>query len=508
MHPDPTPATPAEQPANPIRACKRPDCGKKLQSNNRNGYCRQHRRLYRPKGKSKIVSEYKGGHSPAEVAALCRVSVKEVKRVIKEAGLMRSKAEGIRLAKRGRSPDTAAMWMRVELSIIERKSIQEIAKQLNLTPEAINSSLHRMGWNVEACHSFGEVFDRAELRRLKEMSGLEVPQLAQELGIPVRTLAGLLSTRRPDNELSFDTARKIVKWRERLFFRLLAYGARHSGHGRHSRQSIILAFFPKLGQRYQFLMQVLHRLAKPLPKNLQWEGQHELQGYLCEQAMWETAEEKAGSNPGNLFRRFLPWAPCLMPFLAGKLQELRDVHHHRGVHHQELAWEIIAGSLRTTAPVISSLDAPSRVRRTKRISPDQMSRLISQNGADRVVAQPQQPQPEAPKTGKSDRGRAHGIVLKKTKPKITLAAYYSLKGMTPYAMALDVFPANADGLENSRRAIQRLFEDHRSEIEAEKVRLSALSEVELEAEIGSATQEVMRQAEQKRAKKSAKRLAA
>jgi AraC-like DNA-binding protein len=398
MHSKPSTAPPAEQPASPIRVCPQPDCGKKLQSNNRNGYCRRHRRQHRPKGKSKIVGPYKDGLSLAQVAARTHVNVNEVRRVIKEAGCMRSKAEGIRLVKRGRSRDSADMWIRVKLRIIERKSIQEIAKQLKLTPEAINSSLHRMGWPVKACHSFGEVFDRAALRRLKEMSGLEVPDLAQELSMPVGTLEGLLSTRRPDDELRFDTARKIVEWRNGLFFRLLPKASRHSGHGRHSRQSIILAFFPNLGESYQFLMEVLHRLAKPLPKNLQWEGQHELQGYLCEQAMRETAEEKAGTSPGHLFRRFLSWAPDLMPFLAEKLEDLR------GVHHRELAWEIMAGSLGTKAQFISGLDSPSRVRRTKQISPDQMSRLISQNGADRVVAQQQQQQPEAPKKTKNKRG--------------------------------------------------------------------------------------------------------
>ena len=82
MQPNPSTAIPGEQPSNPIRVCK--NCGTKLQSNNRNGYCRLHRHLYRPKGKFKIIVAYKARHSLAEVAELTQGNVHKVNRGIKK----------------------------------------------------------------------------------------------------------------------------------------------------------------------------------------------------------------------------------------------------------------------------------------------------------------------------------------------------------------------------------------------------------------------------------------
>jgi hypothetical protein len=63
----------------------------------------------------------------------------------------------------------------------------------------------------KACFSFGEVFDKAKLRHLLDMSGLkdEVPWLAKKLGIPSSTLADLVSsTRNPDKQLHYKIREK------------------------------------------------------------------------------------------------------------------------------------------------------------------------------------------------------------------------------------------------------------------------------------------------------------
>jgi hypothetical protein len=176
-----------------------------------------------------------------------------------------------------------------------------------------------------------------------------------------------------------------------------------SGH-EWGQSSILLAFCPNLRDRYSFLLKVLQRLAPTLRENPKWK-RHHLEQHLCNQAMLE----EAGRSPGDLFRGFLPWAPKLMPLIAEKLEDLR------GVHHGPLALEIIAKSLGTTAAIVTGVMYPSGAKPIRQIPPKEMRGLIltSQNGADRVVAQPQQPQLEASKP-KKDPGR-HKAAAEKTR---------------------------------------------------------------------------------------------
>jgi hypothetical protein len=382
----PCTAVPGKQPARPIRVCK-------------------------PAVKSQIVRWYKQGLTVRQVQAKVHTDVMLIAAVIREARLMRANGE----ARRGRpTPRSADKWRMVEGRIIEGKSTQEIAKELHrASPSNINRALRGMGWPFTGkpghivCHSFGEVLDRPALRQLKKMSGLDVAKLAQELSMRFATLRYLLNpTRLPGQELAFDTALKIRRWWENLFFSLMSDApANPTTSHRFGKSSIVLAFFPKLRERYSLLLKVLQRLAEDLRKNLKCE-RHELEQHLCVQAMLEEAEEKAGRSPGHLFRRFLPWAPKLMPFLAEKLQDLRG-----GQPIAPIARKIIAKSLHTTEAMIWTVI--NEANRIRPISPQEMQVLIlKRDGAESAVAQPQQPQPEAPKGDKPRRGR-RGVAAEK-----------------------------------------------------------------------------------------------
>jgi DNA-binding XRE family transcriptional regulator len=97
-----------------------------------------------------------------------------------------------------------------------------------------------------------------------------------------------------------------------------------------------------------------------------------------------------------------------------------------------------------------------------------------------------------------ERGRRPGTVLAKTKQRIVLAAYYHSKGLTPYAMALDLFPVkSADDIETSRRNSYDLFENHDAAIMAELARQVTLSGTDIKAEVVSATQKIKLIAERK-----------
>jgi hypothetical protein len=305
-----------------------------------------------------------------------------VERVLKQGGhKLRPVGEAVRLAKIGRPRPTLTLathpgertvdkWKIVELRIAG-KSNQEIAKLLNRAWPSIYIALRGMGFpvgtGVSACYSFGELFDRAALRRLRQISGFNVTSLAEQLGVPFATLEVALSTRKSQSQMHLKTARKASEWRASLFRSLMSNASRHPGRqtDKYGQSRVIVTFFPNLRARYLCLLEVLHQLGKKLRDNPEW-SLDRLQQHLCEQAMGE----KAGISRGDLFRRFLPWAPELTPFLAGKLQDLQ------GVRYQRIAWEILAGSLGTTAPIISAVINPAQAQRIRPIPPEEMRWLI------------------------------------------------------------------------------------------------------------------------------------
>jgi hypothetical protein len=215
--------------------------------------------------------------------------------------------------------------------------------------------------------SCGEIFDRSAVREIHKLSGLNVTEFANALGVPFGTLESLLSSRANEKRPHFQTAKKVAEWRGDLFSYLMSNATRNPGANtcKYSQSRVIRTFFPQLGAKYSLLLQVLHRLQKVLRENPTW-GADQLQEYFWSQAV----QEKAGKSKGNLFKRFLPWAPELMPHLRSKIDRVL------GVHHQPIAWEILAGWLGTTAPIISALINPSQARAIRPIPPEQMRWLI------------------------------------------------------------------------------------------------------------------------------------
>jgi hypothetical protein len=513
MQANPTPAVPAEQPVvcstcghefvpaprqskkfcincrwrawnGTIHTCLHPHCTEKLRSDNTTGYCRKHHGHHKQSATAEMVGLYKGGLSVDEVSEQTQINRNIVARVIDDSGLMRTVGQGISLIKRGRpSPKSFDKWKAIELRRAG-KSNQEIAQQLNRRSQGnIAAGFKSMGYPFKQYHSFGEVFDRAVLRDLKEMSDLTVPELALELGMRRGTLAPQVSTTRiPGQELDFDTARKIAQRRESLFFRLMSNAPANPTSGdKFGQSSIVLAFFPKLRDRYSFLREVLDRLAPTLRKNLEWK-RHELEQHLCAQAMLE----KAGKVPGDLFVRFLPWAPELMPLIAEKLQDLR------GVDHGPLALKIIAGALRTTEAMIWTVI--NEAKRIRPIPPKKMRELILlQNRADGVVDQQQQAELEAVKAEVQRlRNQQRDERDERRDPLITLAVWLSLQGVKKGAMWAELYPGHRKKAAVDKT--KKLFKRRSKDMQDEKSRLSALSETECQAEAEWARSQISPQA--------------
>lgn len=322
-----------------------------------------------------------------------------VEREIKRTGhKLRPMGEAVRSSKIGRprlklslrdpNRDPVDRWKIVELKIAG-KSNREIAKLLHRAQPSIYLALRRMGFpdgtGVSTCYSFGELFDRAALRRLHGISGFNVTSLAKELGVPFGTLEAALSTRKSQKQLRFETARKASEWRKSLFRRLMSNASRHPGrqNEKYGQSRVIVTFFPDLRERYFFLLSALRQLGKKLRDNPKW-SRDQLQQHLWQQA----TAEKAGRSPGDLFTRFLRWAPELMPFLAGKLQDLR------GIRYQRIAWEILAGSLGTTAPIISAVVNSAQAQTIRAIPPEEMCWLIRKLAGESTLAQQVQQKPK------------------------------------------------------------------------------------------------------------------
>jgi hypothetical protein len=367
---------------------------------------------------NKILTVYfEERRSLSETARQLAIKRSRVESVIKRAGLkLRPMGEGVRLSKLGRSrlklslrdhPKAMAAdkWKIVELKVAG-KSNQEIARLLDRAQPSIYYALRKIGFpggtGVTACYGFGEVFDRSALRHLHEISGLNVTELAKTFGMPFATLDAALSRRKPTKQLHFKTARAALGWRGDLFWYLMSNASRHPGKQttKYSQSRVLLTLFPNLRKKYLFLLEVLRQLAKKLRENPEW-SRNQLQQYLCEQAK----EESFRKNRGDLFIRFLPWAPELMPFLAQKLPILR------GVHHQRLAWEVIAGPLCTTAPIISEIINPSQVKKINPIPPEQMRWLILTR------------QCKQPKVARKKSGRKKGMTAETQEDALLLEQY-------------------------------------------------------------------------------------
>jgi hypothetical protein len=334
-------------------------------------------KLYERYSVSEIARKLGPALSILESNRLKKAIWRRLKRVGYEA---RASGDAIRATKVGRprrnylvrfhqSERPVDKWKILELKSLG-KSTQQIAKILNRAYPSIYLALRRMGFptGISLCYSFGEPFDGSALRRLHLTSGLNVTEMSRQLQIKFSTLEPHLAPRQKRRALSLDGALKAASWRKSLFASLMSNASRHPGDDptKYAQSRIIVTFFPNVRERYAFLHQVFDEISQALRQNPDWSIEN-LQQYLCEQALLENV----GKRSGNLFSKFLPWAPELAPFLAGKLDILR------GVHHQRLAFEAIATSLGTTPGVVSSIVNPAQAVNIKPISAKDVRGLIS-----------------------------------------------------------------------------------------------------------------------------------
>jgi len=210
--------------------------------------------------------------SPVEVGAKLGITRWVVRHHIEKAGRkLRSKSEAMQLAKLGYrrttlrmvshpDEDPASSWMIARLKC-QNKSNREIASELNRSQPTIFLRLRRMGFpdgrGVTIGFSFGEVFDQAALRRLQEMSGLNVATLAGQLHMPFDSLHAALRGKR-NKHIYLETVRKADEWRVRLFRHLMSDAVRHPGreNNRFSQSRVVLTFLPNLRERALLLTKI------------------------------------------------------------------------------------------------------------------------------------------------------------------------------------------------------------------------------------------------------------
>jgi hypothetical protein len=411
---------------------------------------------------AKAIRVYERGLSLSETANEVKAARYVLEQLFKQTGYkLRPMGEGVRLAKLGRRRQNfehpahpgegpASSWSKVKLYCIDRKSCEEIAKELNRAYPCVYWDLRDMGLpSGRPCYDeWGEVFDREALRRLARISGLKPTQLSPKIGIPFATLEAALSKRKPQQQLDLDTARKAVEFETSLFKQL-----RRGEH--YSQARVIRTFLPNLSQKYSLTLGVLHRLSEALDRNSAW-SVAEFKEYLCEQAFAETK----GRVSGDMFRRFLPWAPRLMPFLESELGALR------GVHHQPVAWRVIAKSLGTTWEIIRRLTNRAQAQQVEPIPPAEMRAFIlfsaGTNGHGRTAT-------EARPTKKRR--------TKDTLARFTVAAYLELQRTSEWDMGPILYPAQ-NIRDNAYRSAYQHLRENRTEIDAEKVRLQDLTPAE------------------------------
>ena len=398
-----------------------------------------------------------------------------VEREVKQAGCMRAMGEGVRLVKIGRprltlslrDPDRApvARWKIVEMKAAGMSN-KEIARQLSRAVPNVFLALRKLGFPSESAgplYSFGELFERCALRRLYTMSGLNVTEFAQQVGVPFNTTWVLLRGKKA-GQPNVDTARKVSEWRSRVFQELMSTAVPHPKEGGYGQRRVILTFFPNLSERYEFLRRVLKRLGDPLRQNLTW-SKDDLQHYLCEQAMLQ----HAGQASGDEFIQFLPWAPALAPFLASRLDQLR------GDRYDKLAREVIGEWLKTTEPIIGSVIR--QADEFQPIPPQEMRWLIL--GAREVDKQREQLATVIPITANPAKPKHAGgrPPDPSTRKRIELVADLELQNLSLAAMALQVYPERKYSPKAAKANTRKLASKFRAEIEAAKRRRSALESV-------------------------------
>src|SRR5512133_1801035 len=267
--------------------CKVEACGKRLNPNNKSGYCTRHRGIGRrmtpldeqtsksviaKTSTKQLLSLYdKEKSSVSDIVDrlgpdLSPVEKQKVKKAIwgrlKKAGYKaRPSGEAVTAALIGRPRPTLSLhthpgeltvdkWKIVELKAAG-KTNREIAQRLNRAQPTIYLSLRSMGFaagaGVAPYYSWGELFDAAALNDIHAMSGLRVIDFARELGLSYDTLwQQLTGKRKLGQSLRTKTARSASEWRGRLFQYVMSCTGAHRRCITGGQARVIRTFFPNL----------------------------------------------------------------------------------------------------------------------------------------------------------------------------------------------------------------------------------------------------------------------
>lgn len=267
-----------------------------------------------------------------------------------------------RLNLKVRGHDTAALKWPMLCLAVEGKSCKAIAKEVDRFFTTVWADLAALGFSGRAAfHDLGERWMAANVLQLKTATGLSVAELSERAGLPDAFKDAVW---RPRTRFNPALVRKLVAWRDNVLRALLVPDSRRSrGVERLNRSEVLKTFLPNLRARHKLLRAALSKMRAFL-RVYPDAGAEELKTYLCEQAMLEVS----GESSGDVFKRFLPWAPQLMPFLGKNIDRLR---RHDG-HLWPLAWEAL-GARWDASPKL--VEAAIRAR-TRRIAPREMRFLI------------------------------------------------------------------------------------------------------------------------------------
>ncbi len=264
----------------------------------------------------------------------------------------------------GHPGETPLRWWSVVCLIVEGCSHQKIAEDKRIVvPDqkterwftAITRIARQLGFSGKRClYYFGDPITRAKVAEWQRASGLSHKDFANFTAISWQRVRGFSETSGKDLRIIPGDSRKIRDWLDRVIRTLMmkpdtAKGLRHRDY---NRSAVLKSFFPDLGKKYDLLFVVLSESQKFVTDKPE-AGIEQWQDWLCDQA----GREVAGGLRGNLFTRFLPWAPDVSRFIEGQNKLLEQKPGSLDVlrinrNLWQLAEQFFASYFDTTRPIV------------------------------------------------------------------------------------------------------------------------------------------------------------
>jgi hypothetical protein len=233
--------------------------------------------------------------------------------------------------------------------IVQGKNAVEAGKILNRDNDTVLYIASELNLQCASSrlYDFGKPMTYAYGLRLQMALGLDRETFASLFGMP-RLLAYRISVRHLANSrIAHAHARSIIEVRDWFIRRIRELAGKHRRGGPNSTRvdstRFLMAALPDLPRTYVSLRQILVR-SRQFLRNAPEAGIDEWHDWLCAQARLETG----GRLPGNLFTKFLPFAPEISQFVEEKLAALRAP----GGSVRQLAAEILASRLKVSSSLI------------------------------------------------------------------------------------------------------------------------------------------------------------